>query len=455
MAAMRCRRGLSVRRLARQAGLSHDAVGAWERGERLPRLPELEAALTALGVEPAERLRLIALVSAPRALRHVRASGAVEAVGGVTAVRGVTVAVPGLSKAGPMPGGGDLLRAMRGRRGLTQAQAAQAAGISQGRLAHWERSEEWPAVGRLHRLCSALGASAGETAALIGGQGALPGWDEGEDAEAWSCQGGTASPDDPLGLLIRRTYFQADALRDLRSLSLERALWLRARDSEAFRSHLHDACAYRARAMMEEGRFGEIGVYADRTWDLARQGYGRSQFWAWGVIASASVLCHGFERRRPRPDAAAALLVGAVAEAAPDENQAWLLGEIALTLAGAGRADEAVRASLQARAVAETMPDPAEGWFRRRDHAVVLATLGRYGEALDVLETAAGLSRFGSDPIIRHHLLAAACHLGLGNTGAAQENLTPALVLIEQHTEGDGVHLARLRLQADALLARL
>ncbi len=129
-----------------------------------------------------------------------------------------------------------------------------------------------------------------------------------------------------------------------------------------------------------------------------------------------------------------------------------MLGEMALALASAGRADEAVRASLQARAVAEAMPDPAEGWFRRRDHAVLLAALGRHGEALDVLETAADLSRFGSDPIVRHHLLAAACHLGLGNAGAAQECLALALALIEQHgTSG----LARLRPQADALLARL
>lgn len=436
MAALRRDQSLSLRGLARRAGISHDALGAWERGERSPRLPELEAVLTALGVKPAERLRLVALVPASRALRHARAAA------------GETQII------GPMPGGGDLLRAMRGRRGLTQAQAAQAAGVGQGRLTYWERSEDWPTVERMRHLCSALGASAEETAALVGGRGALPGWDEAQDVEAWSCQGGTASPNDPLGLLIRRTYFHADALRDLRSLSLERALWLRAQGSEASRSHLHDACAYRARAMMEEGRYSEVGAYADRTWDLARQGHGRSQFWAWGVIASASVLRHGFGRRRPRPNAAAALLASVVTEAAPDENQAWLLGELALALAEAGRADESVCASLQARAVAETMPDPAEGWFRRRDHAALLVALGRPGEALDVLETASGLSRFGADPIVRHQLLGAACHLGLGNVGAAQDCLTPALALIEQHNIS-GLPLARLRPQAEALRARL
>lgn len=435
MTALRHRRGFSVRHLARQAGLSHDAVGAWERGERLPHLPELEAALTALGAEPAERCRIIALVPAPRAVRHARETAAGGWSGGVV----------------PMPGGGNLLRAMRGRRGLTQAEAAKATGISQGRLACWERSENWPTVERLHRLCFVLGASADEVAALTGGCGALPAWAEAEDAEAWSYRG-QASPDDPLGRLIRRVYFQADALRDLRSLSLAQALWLRARDNEALRSHLHDAYAYRARALMEEGRFAEVAAYADRTWELVRQGHGRSHFWTWSVIASATVLRRGGAGRQPRPAAAAALLASLAPQAQPRENQAWMLSELAQALVEAGQADEAIRVCIQALEMAEQDAIPQEVLFRRRDHAVLLTALGRYGEALDVLETASGLSCYGADPIVRHHLLAAACHLGLKNAGSAQECLTPALILIERHgTPG----LARLRPQADALRARL
>lgn len=343
---------------------------------------------------------------------------------------------------------------MRGRRGLTQADAARAAGVSQGRLARWERSEDWPAAERMHRLCLAMGASTGETAALASGRGALPAWDEAEDAEAWSYQG-PASPEDPLGRRLHRVYTHPDGLRDLRLLSLERALWLRARDSEYFRFHLHDAYAYRARAMMEEGRFSEVGAYTDRIGELARQGYGGSQFWTWGVIASAAGLRRGFAGRRPRPDSAAALLAAMAPQAEPRENQAWMLCELSLALAEAGRADEALRACTQAREMAEKDAVPGEVLFRRRDHAALLAALGRHAEALDVLETASGLSRYGDDPIIRHHLLAAACYLGLGDTNAAQECLTPALTLIEQHTEHDDVHLARLRPPADALLARL
>lgn len=437
MAALRRNQSLSLRGLARHAGISHDALGAWERGERSPRLPELEAVLVALGIPPPERLRLVALLPVPRALRHARA------------------AVEGIQPIGPMPGGGDLLRAMRGRRGLTQVQVARAAGVGQGRLARWEQSEDWPMEERLHHLCSALGASPQETAALVGGRGTLLGWDEAEAAEAWSYKGGVASPDDPLGRLIRRTYFHADALRDLRSLSLERALWLRAQDGEAFRSHLHDAYAYRARAMMEEGRFAEVVSYADRTGELARQGYGKSQFWTWGVIASATALRRGLGGRRPRPDSAAALLAGSVPQAEPGQSQAWMLGELAIAMAEAGRAVEARRASAQARDLAQWSSAPEELLFRCRDHAVLLALLGHHGEALDALESASGLSCYGTDPIVRHHLLAAACHLGLGNAGAAQECLTPALALIERPTEGDNIHLVHLRLQADALVARL
>ncbi len=436
MTALRRSRGLSLRRLAQSAGVSHDALGAWERGERLPRLPELEAALAALGVAPAERLRLIALLPVPRALRRARTTDAAETGRWAGA-------------AGPLPGGGDLLRAMRSRRGLTQAEAARAAGVGQGRLALWERSEDWPATERLHRLCFALGASAEETAALTGGHGALPAWDEAEDAEAWSYRAGAASPEDPVGRLIKGVYFRSDALRDLRSLSLERALWLRAQDNDAFRFHLHDAYAYRARAMMDEGRYSEIGAYAERTLGLARQGYGRSQFWAWGVIASAKAL----RRRACRQPAA--LLAAMAGQAEPGESQAWLLSELAAAMAEAGKAEEAMRASAQAQVMAARAPEPEELLFRRRDHAALLVTLGRHGEALDVLETSSGLSRFGADPMVRHHLLAADCHLGLGNADAAWSCLEPALSLIERRTQNGDVQVARLRPQAEARLARL
>jgi transcriptional regulator with XRE-family HTH domain len=436
MAAMRCRRGLSVRRLARQAGLSHDAVGAWERGERLPRLPELEAALTALGVEPAERLRLIALLPVQRAQRHVRK--AMETGGWAQSL-------------GPIPGGGTLLRAMRGRRGLTQADAARSAGVSQGRRARWERSEDWPTVERLHRLCFALGAFPQEVAALTRGHGALPEWGAEEEAEAWSLRG-AASTGDPLGLRIRHLYFHAATLRDLYFLSLERSLRLRARDNEAFRFHLHDAYTYRSRGLMEEGRYSEVGPYTDSTWELARQGYGRSQYWTWSVIAAAVALRRGYAGHRPRPDAAAALLAPVIQEKSSVENQAWMLSELALALTEAGRPEEALRASVQALAMAARAVESEELLFRRRDHAVLLVSLKQYGEALEMLESTSELSCFGSDPIIRHHLLSAACRLGLGNMNAAHENLTPALTLIEQHGT---LGRAQLKLQADALLARL
>lgn len=120
-------------------------------------------------------------------------------------------------------------------------------------------------------------------------------------------------------------------------------------------------------------------------------------------------------------------------------------------MAEAGRPEEALRASAQALALAGRAPVPEDLLFRRRDHAALLCALGRHGEALDVLETASGLSRFGADPIVRHHLLAVACHLGLGNMGAAQDALAPALTLIEQHTEHGDVHLARLLPQAEVL----
>ena len=144
-----------------------------------------------------------------------------------------------------------------------------------------------------------------------------------------------------------------------------------------------------------------------------------------------------------------------VPQAKLGENQAWMLCELSLVLAEAGRGEEALRAWAQAREMAEQDAVPQEVLFRRRDHAALLAALGRYGEALDILETAAALSLYGADPAVHHHLLAGTCHIGPGDAGAAQDCLAPALALIDQQAEGGNTHLARLRLQAEALVARL
>lgn len=153
----RLARGLSLRGLALRAGVGKSALSDWEAGKHLPRLPELTAVLDALHVSAGEQRLLLA------ALKPTLPAESQEIV--------------------PVPVWGDLLRAIRVRQGRTQAEVASAVGVTQGRLARWERSEDWPAPERLERLCGVLQAQPEECTALLQGQFRL--WEDlGEVSDA-------------------------------------------------------------------------------------------------------------------------------------------------------------------------------------------------------------------------------------------------------------------------------
>jgi len=61
---------------------------------------------------------------------------------------------------------GDLLRALRRRRGRTPEQVAPVLGVHASTVRRWESSEVAVPPGRLDDLCRALGASSSERAAL-------------------------------------------------------------------------------------------------------------------------------------------------------------------------------------------------------------------------------------------------------------------------------------------------
>src|SRR5262249_35701971 len=110
----RTERGLSLSGLALKAGIGKATLSRWEAGQTLPRLAELETVLEALGVSGARRQEALLYLDAPRALHRLRE---IEP---------------------DVPLSGDLLRAMRLRRGRTQAEVAAQVGISQATLAKWE-----------------------------------------------------------------------------------------------------------------------------------------------------------------------------------------------------------------------------------------------------------------------------------------------------------------------------
>lgn len=238
--ALRAARGLSLRGLAARAGLAKGTLAYWEGGRFEPRLPELEAALAALGASGPERARAVALVQAPRAARALRAAERDAAED---------------ADLGPAPAIGDLLRAMRRRAGRTPEAVAAALRVHPATVRRWEASAVAVPAERLDDLCAVLGATPAERAALAARRLSLapPGREALLDLEAaWrECDAAAV-----------RTQRGEAALTDLSLLSLEARLWPAARGAAGRR--------VLARALTAHATFLEVNGRGDEAPACAR-----------------------------------------------------------------------------------------------------------------------------------------------------------------------------------------
>ncbi len=345
--AWRKRKKLTSGNLSRQARISRTTLTRWEAGQTQPRIAELEAVLTALEVSPAQRQEALAHIEAPRAVQRLR-----EVAGESPPVRG------------------DLLRAMRLRQGWTQQNTAKRAGIAQGTLARWERSEDWPSTERLHALCYALHAQEAELIALTQGlvTAALP-------VEAML--------DNETVRTTIAHYMFSSSLADVEFLSFEAQLWPLAQKEEAAKRQLIYTYGSHARFLVEHQRFAEASVYVKRVHQLARSGYREAVGLASVVIAEARIA--GAGGRVPHPERAMQILrtwVDSPLLTERKEYRAWMRSEMAKCLLKMGEVDSALLLSQQAIRFAEDVDD-SEPWWRRGDYARVLLATGRGGQALE------------------------------------------------------------------------
>src|SRR5579871_1976173 len=95
---LRTARQLSLSQLAQRADVSRRTLIYWEAGTYQPSLPELEAVLNALQTTAEQREYAVAQIGAPRAMQRLRAESGVVRLA---------------EEIGPIPSGGDLLRALR------------------------------------------------------------------------------------------------------------------------------------------------------------------------------------------------------------------------------------------------------------------------------------------------------------------------------------------------------
>ena len=303
------------------SGVARSTLRSWENGESRPRGPALARLLDALEAEPRLRARILQAADPAYARLELTHSPL-----------GAPVDV------------GTVLRAMRARRGLTQADLARRVGVTQGTVSHWEVGESLPSAETIHAAGFALGATAEETVALAGAQGTgragLP-----EDLQAAHARVGSPGELGPLYEVV--------------SLGWEAELWRRAAQDPQWDACLIRVLADRANWLVVEERYDDAAVPARRAVGMARN---TEEI---GLASPAVAALADFDRRRGYGHAAAAEMAGAWAARLPDSlYRAWMLRQRGMCLARMGRGDEG--AGLVGRSTEmdfEFAPvGPASGW---------------------------------------------------------------------------------------------
>jgi transcriptional regulator with XRE-family HTH domain len=355
---LRQTRKLSVRALARQAGISHTALSSWEQGKHQPYLPELEAVLEALGATRAQREEVLHRIDAPRAIQKVR-----EEVAAQNALYALTVE--------PLHGG-DLLRAMRRRAGLTLEEVAHQMEVQASTLSRWERGITWPDIGSLHSLCRLL--KAGEEEIVVLTCGPTIGTHRYRFDEAREVA---------LKVLAHTTR----GAYGLDWLLAVNALWSYA--SQQKEAQVLLACLYgdQARHLVEGRRFEEAQPWAERAMLLREtvevtgpvwQQQGHSG-WQGAILAEAYI--PAFRERSPSPRKGLTALQEGLHFSLYPEYKAWYHSEMARLLLMVGQREAAISVGASALQVAEEHGEPYNIYYRRAYQSRLLAKVGRAGEA--------------------------------------------------------------------------
>lgn len=280
---LRTARGLRLDEASKSAGVSKGSLSAWENGTSRPRGPALERLLTAFDADARDKAHLLHLADP----LHARIALANTPLGAPVNV-------------------GMVLRVIRTRRGLTQADLARQVGVSQAAVSQWEMGDGTPAAETLHEICFTLGATAEETIALTS-----------------ASEGGhhPGLPDDPERAIDQIWNKPGPySLREAVYLGWEAEIWRRAARDSSWDACLVTVLASRANWLSTEGRFEEIGDPAQRALQLANTAAGRER-----AVPAICALADA-DRHLGRGHAAAAELSERWAADLPDSRfKAWLI----------------------------------------------------------------------------------------------------------------------------------
>lgn len=371
--------------LAERSGVNRSTLWRWERGQVLPRETELRAVLRVLKATATQQKAVWAALAMARQAAAMVVGGRRKMLSDATR--------------------GDLLRAMRMRAGLSQADAAARVDVAGTTLLRWEKMERWPGGEQIQQLCYLYGANEAEYVALTCGE--LP-----DDAPS------LANSNDWRRLYETLFPFEAQtshyALYDLHyHMLLERIA--DAFSADAARGVEADLRIRYAEYLLFQGRFAEARLLLARAERLLTSDDAPRH--AHSLILRAQDARKGGLRARAQ---CVPLLRQAVvlSERASVTVRTHAESELAMELSSVGNTDEGIALSRRSLQRAESSGDLLTWKMRLRDNIGNLLASGQGEAALNALPN------FPTDTplfLVQKWLTQAEALLLVGERGAAGE----------------------------------
>lgn len=363
--ALRQKQRLSQEQVAIKAQVTARALRYWEANQQQPRDVELESLLKALKATPQERTQIYAQLSEPRRIRLMQSVENMENVSS--------------RLLGPLPGIGDLIRALRIRRGWTQEPFARAMGISRATVIRWEATRTLPSEEDIQRLTLLLRAAPEECAALYARRLSPTSWNTQLTLEECREQA-------ELLAQVRSGENALLPLADLYNLALKRQVRsLLGQSQEAMRL-LARIEVHHGWWLFMQGRAAEACAGNWRALHLMRDVSSPDMFWMGALNILAANAASG-----PRGPESGIQLLAPYLHQFPAAFHPYLLCDMALY---AGRAQQNEEARHLLERARRTLPEPEKArlqapwyahWYLRMTSARVLLSLGKPLEALSGL----------------------------------------------------------------------
>ncbi len=403
---MRTASGYSLGKLALKAGVSKAALSQWESEKRHPRVNELEAVLNALDTPLPQRTLILSHIEEPRGLRRLKQTSTDSAL-----------ATP--------PSRGDLLRAMRIRKGWTQDRAAECVGVGRTAIVRWESGDRNPSNEQMLSLCFALGAKEAEVIALTSARGLGPS----AQLEALP----NARKAEWIEQRLQDVFWQRDPdssnLWELEFLILEREAWALAVQDEKARALLSQVYAYHSERFRSLERCSEAAPLARRALALVRRQAEEPHFILRAAIVAAWVAVNSGSQISP--ERGVQLLRQWVNSSTNPDYVAWMLSDLSKYLMLAGYTDESLDLAKRAAFQAAESENPAEQYLRQMDHSRLLLQAGLPHGALSRLPEPTEITpaQYASDLLFH-----AEAHLCAGNRNDAHDWILRARSVVDLHS---------------------